>query len=50
MESNKVRFNSIDEYIVTFPAEIQKILGELRETIKAAAPEAEARADHAGPW
>ena len=41
MERNKVGFNSIDEYIGTFPAETQKILEELRVTIKAAAPEAE---------
>jgi uncharacterized protein YdhG (YjbR/CyaY superfamily) len=40
MESNKVGFNSIDEYIATFPEDIQKILKELRGTIKAAAPDA----------
>lgn len=40
MESNKTGFNSIDEYIATFPAEIQKILQELRAVIQAAAPEA----------
>jgi uncharacterized protein YdhG (YjbR/CyaY superfamily) len=40
MESNKVGFNSIDEYIATFPEETQKILAELRGTIKAAAPDA----------
>jgi uncharacterized protein YdhG (YjbR/CyaY superfamily) len=39
MKGNKVRFNSIDEYISTFPEETQRILEELRETIKAAAPE-----------
>ena len=32
--------NSIDEYIATFPDEIQKILEEVRATIKKAAPEA----------
>lgn len=31
---------SIDEYIATFPNDIQKILQELRAAIKAAAPEA----------
>jgi len=41
MESSKVRFTSVDEYIATFPMEIQKILEELRTTIKAAAPGAE---------
>ncbi|MDP2776513.1 MAG: hypothetical protein Q8O48_02640 [Anaerolineales bacterium] len=40
MKSNKVRFNSIDEYIATFPADIQKLLEEVRATIKAAAPDA----------
>ena len=40
MKSKKVTFNSIDEYIATFPEDIQKILRELRATIKAAAPEA----------
>jgi uncharacterized protein YdhG (YjbR/CyaY superfamily) len=33
-------FQSIDEYIATFPADVQKILQELRAVIKAAAPEA----------
>lgn len=37
---DKTGFNSIDEYIATFPAEIQKILQEIRATIHAAAPEA----------
>jgi uncharacterized protein YdhG (YjbR/CyaY superfamily) len=41
MESNKVEINSIDDYIATFPEEIQKVLEELRATIKAAAPTAE---------
>src|SRR3989304_573207 len=40
MKTNKVRFNSIDEYIGTFPKEIQKILAELQATIKTAAPDA----------
>jgi len=40
MESNKVGFASIDQYIATFPEETQKILEELRATIKAAAPDA----------
>lgn len=40
MKSKKVIFNSIDEYISTFPKDVQKILQELRETIKAAAPDA----------
>lgn len=40
MKSKKVNFNSIDEYIASFPEDVQKILTEVRETIKAAAPDA----------
>jgi len=40
MTGNKVRFTSIDEYIATFPQEVQKILEEIRATIKDAAPDA----------
>lgn len=39
MDSNR-RINSIDEYIADFPAEVQKLLEEVRVVIKAAAPEA----------
>ena len=49
MEGNKVGFNSIDEYIATFPEEIQKILEELRATIKAAAPEAQEKISYQMP-
>ena len=40
MKSKKAVFRSIDEYIAAFPEGAQKILEELRATIKAAAPEA----------
>jgi uncharacterized protein YdhG (YjbR/CyaY superfamily) len=40
MKSTKTHFNSIDEYISTFPEDLQKILEELRSTIKTAAPDA----------
>ena len=40
MKSKKVSFSSIDEYIATFPEDVQKILRQVRATIKAAAPEA----------
>lgn len=40
MDSKKAGFTSIDEYIATFPEEVQTILQELRATIKAAAPDA----------
>ena len=41
MKSKKVSFKSIDEYIATFPKDVQKIMNKLRETIKAAAPQVE---------
>ncbi|MBI5352015.1 MAG: DUF1801 domain-containing protein [Chloroflexi bacterium] len=40
MDSKKAGYTSIDEYIATFPKDTQKILKEIRATIKAAAPEA----------
>jgi len=49
MERNKIRFVSIDQYIATFPARTQKILRELRATIKAAAPEAEEKISYQIP-
>lgn len=36
----KSRIASVDEYIATFPEDIQKILQELRAAIRAAAPRA----------
>ena len=36
-----MKFTSMDVYIETFPPDVQKILEELRATIKAAAPETE---------
>jgi uncharacterized protein YdhG (YjbR/CyaY superfamily) len=41
MKSKKVTFKSMDEYIGIFPEDVQKILEELRTTIKTAAPDAE---------
>ena len=35
------QFKTMDEYISTFPEEVQHILNELRQTIREAAPEAE---------
>lgn len=37
----KANFKSVDEYIKTFPGDIQKILKQVRQTIKEAAPRAE---------
>lgn len=49
MKSNKAGFSSIDEYIATFPEEIQIILEELRATIKAAAPDAKEKISYQMP-
>jgi len=40
MKSSKVNFGSIDEYIASFPRDVQQTMEQLRSTIKAAAPEA----------
>ncbi len=36
-----IKFKNVDEYIIVFPEETQKILEQIRETVKKAAPEAE---------
>lgn len=41
MNPTKNKFITIDEYIKTFPKDIQKILEQIRIAIKEAAPEAE---------
>jgi uncharacterized protein YdhG (YjbR/CyaY superfamily) len=41
METNQSIPTTIDEYIASFPEEVQEILQELRATIREAAPEAE---------
>jgi uncharacterized protein YdhG (YjbR/CyaY superfamily) len=38
--TDKKRFTSIDEYISTFPGEIQAVLEKMRQAIQHAAPEA----------
>ncbi len=40
MKSKKAGFNSIDEYIATFPDETQKVLEEVRALIKSIVPDA----------
>ncbi|NMB62523.1 MAG: hypothetical protein GYA18_09320 [Chloroflexi bacterium] len=40
MEGHKKEFHTIDEYIATFPADVQRTLNELRQVIKTAAPQA----------
>lgn len=49
MKKDTVGFKSIDEYIATFPVEVQVLLEELRATIKAAAPEAEEKISYQMP-
>ena len=49
MKSNKAGFASIDEYIAAFPEEVQKILEELRATIKASAPSAQEKISYQMP-
>ena len=41
MDASRRQFKTMDEYINTFPEDVQSILNELRQTIKEAAPEAE---------
>ena len=46
---SKVTFNSIDEYIASFPEDVQKMMKELRETIKTSAPGAEEKISYDMP-
>lgn len=39
--ASKKSFSSIDEYVATFPKDVQSILQEVRQAIREAAPEAE---------
>ena len=49
MEHHQGGFRSIDEYIATFPEDIQALLQAVRATIKASAPEAEERISYQMP-
>jgi uncharacterized protein YdhG (YjbR/CyaY superfamily) len=49
MKSDKASFTSIDEYIATFPEDIQKILQEVRAIIRAAAPDAKEKISYQMP-
>ena len=40
MSDNKTVFNTIDEYILQFPADVQILLQKIRQQIKKTAPEA----------
>ena len=49
MKESNASITCIDEYIAGFPEDIQKKLQELRETIKAAAPEAQEKISYQMP-
>jgi len=49
MERTTTGFQSIDEYIATFPPDIQARLESVRATIKAAAPDAQERISYQMP-
>ena len=41
MAATKIKFQTVDEYISTFPAPVKETLEKMRHTIKKAAPDAE---------
>jgi uncharacterized protein YdhG (YjbR/CyaY superfamily) len=49
MENNKVTYETIDEYIATFPSEIQEILTNIRTVIKEETPEATEKISYGMP-
>ena len=49
MATPKKRFNTIDEYVVAFPQNIQDILEELRQVIRESAPNAEEKISYGIP-
>ncbi len=49
MDNKKAGFSSTDEYIATFPEDIQAILQELRAIIKSAAPDAQEKISYQMP-
>jgi len=49
MKNDQAGFTCIDEYIAAYPENIQRILSELRATIKAAAPQAEEKISYQIP-
>jgi uncharacterized protein YdhG (YjbR/CyaY superfamily) len=49
MQNNRSRPANIDEYIASFSPEVQSILEKIRQTIKAAAPEAEEKISYQIP-
>jgi uncharacterized protein YdhG (YjbR/CyaY superfamily) len=49
MQNNRSRPANIDEYIASFSPEVQSILEKIRQTIKAAAPDAEEKISYQIP-
>ncbi|TGN20524.1 iron chaperone [Leptospira idonii] len=49
MDSKKAKVQTIDEYISGFPKDVQKMLQQLRETIRKAAPKAEEKISYGMP-
>jgi uncharacterized protein YdhG (YjbR/CyaY superfamily) len=49
MDPKRAAFTTIDEYIATFPADIQQKLQEIRKTIRAAAPDAQEKISYQMP-
>jgi uncharacterized protein YdhG (YjbR/CyaY superfamily) len=49
MGNKKFEFNTIDDYIATFPKDIQEKLQEMRATIKETAPDAEEKISYQMP-
>lgn len=43
------KYNNVDEYLSSFPKEIQKVLKQVRETIKKTAPQAEEKISYGVP-
>jgi uncharacterized protein YdhG (YjbR/CyaY superfamily) len=49
MENGKKEYSTIDEYVSSFPDEIQKKLEEIRAAVKAIAPEAKEKISYQMP-
>jgi uncharacterized protein YdhG (YjbR/CyaY superfamily) len=49
MKKNAMTYQSIDDYIMTFPKEVQDILKKLRKAIKTAAPGSEEKISYRMP-
>lgn len=49
MDSKKINFKSVDDYISRFPEDIRKILEELRSVIRKSAPKAEEKISYQIP-